>query len=73
MAARHGNITPAEIRTAMQTTAQDLGTAGRDDYYGYGLINLNAALGSIVPIVSSISEITSAAGENGIRDGYGRA
>lgn len=55
MAARHGNITPAQVRTALQSTAQDLGTTGRDDYYGYGLINADAALRSVVPVITTLS------------------
>jgi serine protease len=30
--------TNAEVRTALRSTAQDLGAAGRDNYYGYGLV-----------------------------------
>lgn len=33
----------AEIRAALQNTAQDLGAAGRDSYYGYGLVQAKAA------------------------------
>ncbi len=41
----NGNaITPDEVRAALQNTAQDLGTTGRDDIYGYGLIDAFAAL-----------------------------
>jgi serine protease len=36
--------TPADVRQAMESTAYDLGSKGRDNYYGYGLINANAAL-----------------------------
>ncbi len=36
--------TNAEIRTALQATAFDLGTAGKDVYYGYGLVQAKAAL-----------------------------
>lgn len=40
-----GNATtPADIRTAIQSTADDLGTVGRDDTFGFGLINAPAAL-----------------------------
>jgi len=35
---------PQEIRTILQETAKDLGVAGRDDVYGYGLIDAYAAL-----------------------------
>jgi serine protease len=34
----------ATIRDALQKTAQDLGAAGRDDSYGYGLVQAKAAL-----------------------------
>jgi serine protease len=56
MAARHGNITPAQVRTALQTTAQDLGAVGRDDLYGYGLVDAGAALRSVVPVLTTLSE-----------------
>jgi subtilisin family serine protease len=35
--------TNAQIRTALQNTALDLGAAGRDVYYGYGLVQAYAA------------------------------
>ena len=34
----------AQIRDALQKTAKDLGTAGRDTSYGYGLVQAKAAL-----------------------------
>lgn len=41
----NGNATtPDQIRTALQSTALDLGAAGRDDTYGYGLIDASRAL-----------------------------
>lgn len=33
----------ADIRNALETTAEDLGTAGRDDSYGHGLVRAKAA------------------------------
>ncbi len=36
--------TNAQIREAMTATAEDLGAAGRDVYYGYGLVQAKAAL-----------------------------
>ena len=36
--------TAADIRNALAATAEDLGDAGRDNAYGYGLINAEAAL-----------------------------
>jgi PKD repeat protein len=35
------------VRAAIQNTATDLGATGWDQYYGYGLINANAALATI--------------------------
>jgi serine protease len=38
------NITPAQIEGIIRTTAKDIGTAGRDDSFGHGLIQPRAAL-----------------------------
>jgi len=41
----HGNaITPLEVRSALEESADDLGALGRDDTYGYGLLNAYQAL-----------------------------
>ncbi|MCM1988099.1 PKD domain-containing protein, partial [Methanococcoides seepicolus] len=40
-------VSNGEVRTALESTAKDLGTAGWDDRYGYGLIDAQAALDSI--------------------------
>lgn len=40
----HPNKTNADIRRALELSAQDLGTAGRDDSYGHGLVQARAAL-----------------------------
>ncbi len=42
-----GTMTPDAVRAALQNTADDLGAAGWDQYYGYGLVNPTAALASI--------------------------
>jgi len=41
---------PSEITNALTATATDLGTAGKDNYYGYGLVN---AFKAAVPPTSS--------------------
>ncbi len=41
---QQGITSPAAIEAAMKQYATDLGTPGRDDEYGYGLINPRAAL-----------------------------
>ncbi len=39
--------TNAEIRAVLQGTAQDLGTAGRDVYFGYGLVQAKDAIDAL--------------------------
>lgn len=39
--------TNAQIRTALTSTARNLGTAGRDNSYGYGLVQARAAVQSL--------------------------
>lgn len=39
----HTSCTNDEVRNALNTTAEDLGAAGRDTSYGYGLIQASAA------------------------------
>jgi subtilisin family serine protease len=41
---QQGITSPAAIEAAMEKFATDLGPAGRDDQYGYGLINPRASL-----------------------------
>jgi subtilisin family serine protease len=36
--------TNAQVREALEQTTWDLGALGRDDYYGYGLVQAKAAL-----------------------------
>ena len=40
----HPTDTPAQIETALEGTAVDLGTAGRDNTFGYGRVNAAAAV-----------------------------
>jgi subtilisin family serine protease len=37
--ANGGNLTPAQVRTILQQSADDLGKPGNDDYYGAGRVN----------------------------------
>ena len=39
----HAGCTSGEIRAALDATAEDLGAAGRDNAYGYGLVQASAA------------------------------
>ncbi|HNW92242.1 MAG TPA: S8 family serine peptidase, partial [bacterium] len=38
------NLTPAEVYTIISTTAKDLGASGYDSTYGYGLVDVYAAV-----------------------------
>jgi serine protease len=41
---QQGITKPAAIEAALKRSATDLGPAGRDDQYGYGMINARAAV-----------------------------
>jgi subtilisin family serine protease len=55
MISANSSVTSSEIREILQKTATDLGTAGKDDQYGYGMLNVTAAVmeaverGSVIP------------------------
>jgi serine protease len=42
------NWTNAQVRQALEATAEDRGTAGRDNYYGYGIVQAKAALDYLI-------------------------
>jgi len=46
---------PDEVRTAIESTAKDLGTNGWDKYYGYGLVNATAALNYLDPALPPVN------------------
>jgi hypothetical protein len=48
MAADH-TMTSTRVETLLKETALDFGTEGRDDYYGDGMIQLDAALAKVTP------------------------
>lgn len=39
-----GTCSPSEVKQRLETTAEDLGTAGRDDLYGAGLVDAEKAV-----------------------------
>ncbi|MDR1184074.1 MAG: S8 family serine peptidase [Coriobacteriales bacterium] len=45
--AKNPTLTPAQVQQALYSTAQDLGDSDRDDYYGHGLVNAQAALAAV--------------------------
>lgn len=40
------SLTAAQVRSRLQTTAEDLGKGGRDKLYGFGLVDAEAAVGT---------------------------
>lgn len=62
--------TNAQVRAALQQTAEDLGAAGRDNYYGFGLVRAKAAItalagsgggGTTIPVhVSNLTKTSTA-------------
>ena len=63
--ARHGQITPAQVQSAMEASAFDLGTPGWDEYYGYGLVDAKAALGQVIPVEESATASPTSVGPGG--------
>ncbi len=55
--------TPDQVFNALKASAVDLGTPGRDDYYGWGRINVNGAINIISansqPIADTVSPTVS--------------
>jgi len=41
---KNGSLTPAQVRSILTASAQDLGVAGYDTTFGYGLVDATAAL-----------------------------
>ncbi|WP_394697893.1 disaggregatase related repeat-containing protein [uncultured Methanomethylovorans sp.] len=64
---KNGKWDPAEVYSRLKSTAIDLGTSGKDNYYGYGLIDAYAAVKPFVPASVSSTAIYNAVYDNRIR------
>jgi subtilisin family serine protease len=52
------SATNVQIRTVLQQTAQDLGVAGRDNSYGFGLVQAKAAITALgSPVKMSVKDL----------------
>ena len=56
------NITPTEVSNILFDSAQDLGQPGRDDIFGYGLVDAYAALQSICTAPSPPTSVSASDG-----------
>ncbi len=45
------SLTPADVKSILESTARDLGPAGRDDLHGWGVIDVEAAVTAATPVV----------------------
>jgi hypothetical protein len=68
---KSGITGPANIRTQLKNTADDLGTAGWDKYYGYGLVNAKNAAnvtmpGNAAPVVGITSPVSGGHFDSGV-------
>jgi len=48
---KNSNLTPSELKTILESTAEDKGDLGWDQYYGHGLLDAHAAL-TFTPVIS---------------------
>lgn len=51
------DLTQEQVRQVIQSSADDLGTPGKDDYFGYGRINAWQALVSLVSLETSPAQV----------------
>lgn len=55
----NSTLTNAQIRNILETTAEDLGTAGWDQYFGYGIVDAYAAVQAANPVnLSPVADFT---------------
>ena len=59
------DATPAQILNALVSTAKDLGTPGKDDKFGYGLIDVFAAAKMLAP--GAFDDVPPPSGKTGRR------
>jgi subtilisin family serine protease len=53
-----------QVRSVIQTTADDLGAPGKDDFFGYGRINAGRTLHTLVNLQTSPSEVSFLIGDD---------
>lgn len=64
--AKGNATTPDQVRAALQEKAEDLGAVGRDDTYGYGLVDAYAALQWVAGSVDNPPTVSITSPANGV-------
>jgi serine protease len=54
--AKNPTWTAAQVRHALESTATDIGSAGRDDSFGWGLMDAADAVGASLPLAASYKD-----------------
>jgi len=62
-----GVTSPSEVRQRLRQTATDLGSPGRDDLFGWGLVDAAAAVGASNPAATMRAFVGSASGSTVLR------
>lgn len=52
------DLSPLEIEEIIENSATDRGTVGRDNYYGYGVVNFYQAVSQAIPSIVPVSSIS---------------
>ncbi len=60
---KSGASDPDYIRDVLEVSAEDKGASGRDNYYGYGLVDAAAALRALSPVITAVSPSSGQVGE----------
>jgi subtilisin family serine protease len=59
--AQNPSFTARQVRARLEQTATDMGAPGRDNTYGFGLVNARAAITGAMPTTSTIIKLMNAA------------
>ncbi|MFB3788756.1 MAG: S8 family serine peptidase [bacterium] len=64
-------VPAANVRFVLQSTADDLGTAGRDEWYGYGLVDTDEAAQAAPPVTNNPPVVTIVSPDNNAQFDFG--
>ncbi|MEV0267581.1 S8 family serine peptidase [Hamadaea sp. NPDC050747] len=67
--AKFPSISAADVVNRLADTATDKGELGRDNVYGYGIVNILDALVKDVPLLGESAAVAASTGQHGTNDG----